>query len=173
MSDIGLEINKILYPGDESAIQKEDFVVDSMEKVDWAVGKAALAMHRIADRVALVKKYKSELDKWLLEQNKSDEQTVNYMTGVTREFATAEIEKQGKKRSINVPCGTVGLRKGSVFVDVKDEKKAIEYCRKNAPSAIKESLKLPELKKLEAGDGFTLVTNPETFYIKPAGIIPA
>jgi len=171
MSDIGLDINKILHP-EEGAAVKEDFIVDSLEKVDWACGKAGLAMHRIADRTALVKKYKSELDKWLLEQNHPDEQTINYMTGVTREFATAEIEKQGKKRSIAVPCGTVGLRKGSVSVDIQDEKKALAYCREHAPSAIKESLLKPELKKLEAGDGFTLVTGEEIFYIKPSGIIP-
>ena len=164
------DINKILHPNEDAV--KEEFVVDTLEKVDWAVSKAALAMNRIADRALLVKNYKAKLDDWLQQENKPDEQTIGYMTGITQEFVTKEIAKQGKKRSINVPSGTVGLKKGSTVVDIQDEKKAIAYCRENAPSAIKESLIKPELKKLEAGDGFTLVTNPETYYIKPHGLIP-
>lgn len=174
MSENILDINEILHP-DGGAVQKEDFVVDTLEKVDWAVGKAALAEQRISDRSALVKEYKERLDKWLIAENGPDISTIEYMKGVTREFVTAEINKQGKKRSVSVPSGVAGLRKGSVVAEIQDEQKAIEYCKIHAPSAVKTKVTLDkaELKKLEAGDGFTIVTNPETYYIKPnTGLMP-
>jgi hypothetical protein len=149
------------------------FVVDSIPKADWAVGRILDAQARIDSRSALASELHARVDSWLTKANTSDNDSIVYISSLLRPFAEVEIAKQHRSRSLYLPSGTAQLRKLPDRLSVDDAEAAISYCETQHPSAVivKKEVSRTELKRLiftdgEAIPGVTAELGSTELYIK-------
>ena len=150
------------------------FVVDSIAKADWAVGRILDAQARIDRRSALASELHARVDAWLTKANAPDNDSIVYISSLLRPFAEAEIAKQHRSRSLFLPSGTAQLRKLPDRLSIDDAEAAISYCEAQHPSAVivKKDVSRTELKRLiftdgEAIPGVTAELGSTELYIKP------
>ena len=150
------------------------FVVDSIAKADWAVGRILDAQVRIDSRSALASELHARVDAWLTKANVPDNDSIVYISSLLRPFAEAEIAKQHHSRSLFLPSGTAQLRKMPDRLSIDDAEAAISYCEAQHPSAVivKKDVSRTELKRLiftdgEAVPGVTAELGSTELYIKP------
>ena len=150
------------------------FIVDSIAKADWAVGRILDAQARIDRRSALASELHAQIDAWLTKASTSDNETIVYISSLLRPFAEIEIAKQHRSRSLLLPSGTAQLRKMPDRLSVDDVEAAIYYCEAQHPSAVivKKDVSRTELKRLiftdgEAIPGVTAELGSTELYIKP------
>jgi len=161
--------DEIIHP-DEPEID-DRFVVDSMDKADWAIGKAVSSMEDIATLQKTRTEYIDRIELWFASAVKPLEAKIEFMTGLVQPWAETEIG-DGKKRSIALPSGVAGMRKLQPKIEVLDVDKALDECRESRPECIKESLKISALNTaMKAGElvaGCTITPGGQKFYIKGA-----
>jgi hypothetical protein len=150
------------------------FVVDSIPKADWAVGRILDAQARIDSRSALASELHARVDTWLTKANDPDNDSIVYISSLLRPFAEFEIAKQHRSRSLFLPSGTAQLRKLPDRLSIDDAEAAISYCEAQHPSAVivKKDVSRTELKRLiftdgEAIPGVTAELGSTELYIKP------
>lgn len=161
------DLNEILF-GDEVQ-EKERYEIDSMDRVNWAIGKISRAEDKIQQVELLYQKYIKKLNDWKESATKDDKQTIETLTEMARPFLQTEIYKQGKKKSIKLLGATAQIRKSQDRVDIFNEPTALAWCKDNLPDAVKivESLlKTPIKKAIESGSkipGVSLEPVPARF----------
>jgi hypothetical protein len=112
----------------------ERFVIDSAEKASWAVRKI-LEARQYAARVQawaegelgraereeqwLLRRFSPELEGWLRD----------------------ELQRRGRRaRSVNLPAGTLGLRRQPARLEIVDEARTVGWCLANLPGAVRVSV---------------------------------
>lgn len=156
-----------------------DFVVDNLDKAEWAVRK--IASYEAAKREArdLADKRFGQIEEWLDSEIATSDKQIEYLSELVRPFAEARLNG-AKKRSLKLPCGTIGFRKAQPKFDF-DNDKLLPWAKENAPEQVetKESVKWGELKKtlaFEQGKAITkdgeivpgvmVAEQPDSFYVK-------
>jgi phage host-nuclease inhibitor protein Gam len=175
---MGIGLADFLYENETALLadeeKKEQFVVDTPSKADWAIAKIAQATQRKEQRAALVATYKEKLDLWLRKENEEDESSILYLSEKVRPFVEEAI-RGGKKRSMSFPGGTAGFRKGSERVEIIDESAAVSFCDREHPEIIKKTVGKTDLKNLMKQGiqvpGVKIEQSPESFYVKPSEVI--
>ena len=150
------------------------FLVDSIAKADWAVGRILDVQARIDSRAALASELHARVDAWLTKASGPDNDSIVYISSLLRPFAESEIAKQHRSRSLFLPSGTAQLRKMPDRLSIDDPEAAISYCEAQHPSAVivKKDVSRTELKRLiftdgEAIPGVTAELGSIELYIKP------
>lgn len=109
-TEMNASLNKFMQP--EAA--KEAFVVDSLDKAEWALKKIAehkAACQRISDfAVAEIDKIKA----WAQEQTQSHEDDVKYFETLLQPFAAAEL-KGKKTKTVKLPSGKMSFKKTTTY----------------------------------------------------------
>ena len=177
-------ISDILYPDffapvpvpteADTAPAAPAFVVDSIAKADWAVGRILDAQARIDSRAALASELHARVDAWLTKASIPDNDSIVFISSLLRPFAESEIAKQHRSRSLFLPSGTAQLRKMPDRLSIDDAEAAISYCEAQHPSVVivKKDVSRTELKRLifidgEAIPGVTAELGSTELYIKP------
>ena len=153
-------------------LEKKKFEVKDLQSADWCVVRAIQAEHRIQERRVLVLKYKAKLDGYLIDANKEDYGTIEFMQQQLEPWVDEHLRDQ-KRKSVILPHGTAGFRQGQESVDVLDDITALAWCKENLPIAVKvvESISKTEVKNsIKAGgaipDGIKLKPGDRRFYVK-------
>jgi len=105
-----------------------DFAVTDLASADWCLRKVATAERRMQARHALVAQRKAEMDAWEAQANKADLHTTDRMAEYLCPWAEHEIAEGGRK-SVSLPAGTVGFRRGPDSIEVLDAKTVITAIR--------------------------------------------
>lgn len=147
-----LEMNK------PDGIENEGFVVDTLEKADWAMGKIKLEREKMAQNEELVKARIEQLQEWLKKKNEASQGSITFFENLLVPFVQEQI-KDSKKKSINLPSGTVGFRKATKTI--KDDKLILDFVRANCSKYIKleEKLDMAGFKKSCTVAGGRLITS--------------
>jgi hypothetical protein len=160
-------------------ITSDDFIVDNLDKAEWAVRK--IASYEAAKREAedLAKKRIDQIKAWLDSEKATNDKQIEYLSELVRPFAEGRL-KDAKKRSLKLPCGTIGFRKAQPKFDF-DNDKLLPWAKVNVPDQVetKESVKWGELKKTlafeqgkaitkdgEVVPGIMVTEQPDSFYVK-------
>lgn len=166
---------------------QENFVIDSDDRANWALGKIAQYQKAIQEANDFYADQKSKLDEWLEEATRENKSQIEYFESMLLPYADKKLDGS-KKRSFKLPKGTIGFRKGTVkyFMDGQtisgSDEKLTKWAKLNAPDYIKvkESTDWAELKKelvvsksgkVLASDGQIIpgmeaTQSPDTFYAK-------
>ena len=124
-------------------IVPECFVIDDAQKASWVVRKIVEA-----------RKYGGRVQQWCERELRRAEQEEEWLLrrfgmelGV---WAKGELDRVGgRRRSLNLPGGTVGFRLRPARVEVVDEQVALAWCRSHLPIALKVTVEANDQHGLE------------------------
>lgn len=138
-----IEINS--FQNEEKEKQEyTGFVVDSMEKAEWAVKKIAMYEQKkqeIQDFVtAEIQKYTD----YLAKMQKEYDFHIEYLTNILKPYAEEQI-KGTKMKSFKLPSGRLQFRISTSYI--KDDEKLLSYCQSNSPEYLKNSVNWEAFKK--------------------------
>lgn len=138
--------------------EKPSFKIDTMDKAIWAMRKIAQAQEKNKAVQAQADAEMFRISAWVKSQKDSNDQQITFFEQLLRPFAE-ETLKGEKKRSLSLPIGTIGFRKGQEKFE-RDEEKLLLFVKKSAPTFIKtiESVKWAEFKETIKVDGNKAVT---------------
>jgi phage host-nuclease inhibitor protein Gam len=151
--------------------ESKRFEVKDLDTANWAVSKMKKANERIAKIRTVAEEYHRRVDTWLADIIKEDVDTIDFFETELRPFVSREIASR-KAKSVKLMGGVAGYRSGTDTVEIEDEEKALQYCRRFAPELIRvtESIDKGDAKKLlqkgEVIEGLRLVPGIERFYVK-------
>jgi hypothetical protein len=115
----------------EPVLVPERFTVDTAEKASWAVRKIVEA-RKYAERVKSwahgeLRRAEHE-EQWLLRRFERELET----------WLRQELRRRGgRKRSVNLPGGTLGLRLQGSRVEILDETSVIPWCKSHLADAVR------------------------------------
>jgi phage host-nuclease inhibitor protein Gam len=145
----------------------ESFHVRDAATANWVLRKI-LAARRYAECVrewaaAEVKRAQREEEFFLVR-----------FGGELEEWCRRQIQEDGgRRRSVNLPAGVMGFRRTPTGLEVADEQKVIDWCRRHLSQAIviRESLSKTVLKEHlkqtgEVPEGAEIRGGDERFYIR-------
>lgn len=137
---------ELLNMSEPEDINSDKFVIDDIKKADWAMGKINLERKKMAQNEELVQARIEQLQAWLKKQNESSEGTIAFFENLLVPFVKEQI-KGSRKKSINLPSGTVGFKKSTKTT--KDDAAIMEFVKNNYSEYIKvkESVDMAEFKK--------------------------
>lgn len=171
--------NEIDLLGEQDEPVPHGFVVDTMDKADWALrtmGRAQAEIDRIETTAAALK---ARIDERLELVTKGQRNTIAAMEAFLRPWADVEVAKANGKRSVKLLSGTVGYRQSPASLDVQDEIAAVAWLKANGHTdmvRVKEEVQKAPVKKLietagELPDGVMLRPGAQHFYAEP--VVPA
>lgn len=152
---------------DEIEKPDETFVIDSLDKANWAAGKLSKAENSIQQREALAEKYIQKIELWLQKANIDDLKTVDRMTTHLEPFIIEELRER-KEKHIHLFQVTASLRKLPDKTQIIDEAKALKYCEKHIPEAVKvkKSLLKSKIKDPNSVPGVERIKGVDKLYIE-------
>ena len=104
-----------------SPIVKAPFEVTDISSANWTVRKILEHQAAIDEVKAQADKMKTEIEEWLQSETEEHQKSVDSLSALLSPFVVSQIEGT-KKRSIKLPSGTAGFRKGSVTFTLEGEK---------------------------------------------------
>ena len=150
VSDILYPDFQITVPAEPGSVSSTAFVIDSVAKADWAVGRILSLESRIARRVELAAELHSRIDAWLTKAQAPDQDSVAYLMSLLRPYVEAELTIQHRSRTLSLPSGSASMRRLPERLEITDKEAALAWCEAHAPEAviIKKDLSKTELKRL-------------------------
>lgn len=169
---------------DDSVLRTDKFEVKDESSANWCVKKIAKCDERIENVKKFVANEKLRLDNYLDKMVEEEEGNRNYFLTLLRPYAE-ETLKFSKKKSMQLPEGTFGFRKGLPKIE-KDEAALLAFVETSLPEfvKVKKSVNWADLKKECVMTGDKMVTKdgevvegvkvlpaePDTFYVKAGGL---
>lgn len=137
---------ELLAMSQPNDFDNDKFVIDNIKKADWAMGKIKLERAKMAQNEELVQARIEQLQAWLKQKNEASEGTIAFFENLLAPFVEEQI-KNSKKKSINLPNGTVGFKKTTKTT--KDDAALLAFIKDGYSEYIKvkESVDMAELKK--------------------------
>ncbi|GAB1482160.1 hypothetical protein MASR2M78_09750 [Treponema sp.] len=104
---------------DAEAPAAEPFKIDSIDKAAWAASKVLEAQARMAERAELATAYINKITSWLSASNKTDEDTVSYLSMLLRPFVESELSRtHSRSRTLQLLTASASLRKAPDRVSI-------------------------------------------------------
>lgn len=157
--------------------EREGFVVDSLEKAEWAAKMYALRMQRIEEIKEYAKEKVDKILEWAESETRPLRNDAEYFQGILQPYAIEEVKRLKKGKSFKLPNGVkLGFKKAQPTYNYNDEE-LIMWLGSNGYEefiANKPKLKWKELKEacIVTEDG-RMVTNMgdiiEGVTVEPAG----
>ncbi len=169
--------------------EHQGFVIDTMDRADWAVRKIGVYQQKIDEIQALAESRIKQIQDWAEKETQGNLQQIAFFETLLMPFAEQQLQGS-KKRSFNLPSGTVGFRKASTKFYIDGEsvsgknEKLTKWVKENSKEflVVKEETNWTELKKtLQAVNGKAVTADgeiipgvvtdspPDTFYVKGGG----
>jgi hypothetical protein len=187
MSNLAEKLDEYLDE-QSGAAEVQGFVIDDIDKADWAVRKISFYQQRIDDAKALADTRIQQINAWLDKETQDNIKQIAFFESVLRPFADAQL-LGSKKRSFNLPSGTIGFRKAGIKFQIDGEPvsgksdKLTKWVKENQKDylVVKEETDWGEFKKTlrvhegkaitadgETIPGVTADIPPDSFYVKGA-----
>ena len=165
--------------GDRDEVAPVGFVVDNLEKADWALRKIGGAQAEVDKIERYAMALKQRIDERVASILKPHLATIDAMTTFIRPWADVEIAKSNGKKSVKLISGTVGFRQAPASLVVNDEAAAIGWLQghgKDELVRVKYEVNKTAVKKLiessgEVPDGCEMKQGEIRFYAEP--LVPA
>ncbi|NFM26206.1 hypothetical protein FDB84_17635 [Clostridium sporogenes] len=119
-----------------------------LKGASWALRKIKECKESILEKEELAKAEKERIDKWLLDESKSDLTTLEYFNGLLLQYYK-ELKQSNSKAKINTPYGKVTSRKNKKW-NYGEEQDLIKYLTSNGYNnliKVKQEVNKTELKK--------------------------
>lgn len=130
--------------------KKEEFVVDTLEKAEWAVTKAAESMTKISRADAQRKHYIDLINKRYDEITAPWKTDIEFREEQAGQYLKQQIYAQKKGKSFKLLQGTAKMRDSEVVI-VEDEQKVLKYLEEEELTAafkVEKKVIKKELKKI-------------------------
>ena len=165
---------------------EEKFVVDDLSKAEWAMKKIAEKESKIAELKEQALKMHADIDIWLKGETEQLDSDKTYFQLSLQPYIDEQL-KDSNKKSIKLPSGTVGYRKGTQQFNYQGNEITstspafVEFIEKNNPDYIettkkvkwadfKKTLKVDNGKAITADgeilEDITVQQSEDTFYVK-------
>lgn len=138
----------------------ERFVIDSIDKAVWAVGKIKERRAELAEVDAFVERQIMQIKAWREKKAESINNDIVFFEALLKPYAAAQLEGK-KSKTLKLPNGSCSFKKGTTTY-VKNEEVLLPFVKENAPQFVKtkESVDWAELKKFfHNADGGKMVTD--------------
>lgn len=148
------------------------FVVDSLERADWAARKVARARRILAEAELVAEAEQRRIGEWIDDRRARCEQDTEFLLGLLESYHRKRLDDDPKVKTISLPGGaTLVARKSPDSLVVEDEAAAIEWCHEfcSAAVVVTERLDKPTLKRavgLIDAPGVRLQAGEVTFKVK-------
>lgn len=149
LSEWQASMEDVSFDNDEADAntKREPFVVDNLDKAEWAVRKIALAQARIAEVDAVVARRTAALAEWADEATRADRRSIEffdmlatgYLRSVRDEEAAREVPEERRTKSITVPSGRITSTAGRPSVIVDDEEALVTWLEMERPELVRRS----------------------------------
>lgn len=141
------------------------FVVDSMEKADWAVRKIARERRRLAEAKDLAKAERARIDEWEAEQTKRCDDACAFFEDLLQNYHRRLLDDDPKAKTVRLPAGELVARKlpDSLICDGGDD--SIAWAEEHAPDTVvvRKTVDRAKLKRrlglgpVERAEGFEAI----------------
>lgn len=122
MSDLYPELDDQLADvGDPDSPEAERFVIDSIDKANWAVRRIAAQAAKVADAEAFAQRERDRLTIWLDGERTTAMQSMDFLAGLLRRYHEDRLEADPKAKTIHLPAGDLVARKAPDVWQVDDE----------------------------------------------------
>ncbi|ENK1244760.1 host-nuclease inhibitor Gam family protein [Clostridium botulinum] len=108
---------------------QETFKITDLKGASWALRKIKECKESILEKEELAKVEKERIDKWLLDESKSDLTTLEYFNGLLVEYYK-ELKQKDLKAKISTPYGKVTSRKNKKW-NYGNEETLLKYLDSN------------------------------------------
>lgn len=122
---------------------QETFKVKTLQEANWCFRKMGVLQKKVADKKALVQMEIERLKAWLDEENKKDNNSIEYFEGLLKQYFMETGEK------VKTPYGSVTTRKSKKYSYIDAE--VLSYLSSNGYNnaiRVKTELDKTEVKKL-------------------------
>lgn len=130
------------------------FVIDSLERADWAARKVAQARRRLAEAEMVADAELARVQDWIQHQRDRCENDTMFLLDLLERYHRTELDDDPKRKTISLPGGaSLVARKAPDSLVVEDEAAAVAWCEANQPDAVVVLKKLdkPALKRVLSG----------------------
>lgn len=111
----------------EAAESTGQFVIDSMDRANWAVRKLAIYAQRLAEAEAFAQRERDRLALWLDGERHSAEQSSSFLAGLLRRYHEDRLAVDPKAKTIPLPAGDLVARKQPDVWNVDDPEYLVEW----------------------------------------------
>jgi hypothetical protein len=140
----------------------DTFAVTDDSKADWCLRKIQQARQNIAKRADFVDNETLRLRNWQEAENKRDQDTISFMESQLAGYfeQLRESGALGKRKSYNLPHGTLATRKAAAKLSV-DKPTLLAWLKANNPQyiVVKEEPAWGDFKKEVSVVGSTVIAN--------------
>lgn len=170
---------------DEEAAEQGEFVIDSMDKLDWAIRKVAVIEKGAEQKIECARRQILRLQEYIRRVNENTEKNTARFKTMMEPFVKTLLEG-GKRKSFDAPSGTVGFRVQEPEFE-KDDESLVKWLKESGKRdlvKVKESVDWAILKKqlVDVMEDGTCVTvdgelipveairatkRPDKLYVKP------
>jgi hypothetical protein len=121
----------------------EQFVVDDAQKASWVVRK-------VVEARAYAQRVQAWCERELRRAGREEAWLLRRFEPELVAWTRAELQRQGgRRRSVNLPGGTVGFRLQPPKVEIIDEQTLIGWCRSHMPIALKVTVEANDQQGIE------------------------
>lgn len=153
----------------------EPFTITDISSASWAASKVLDAQARMAERAALAEAFMDKITSWLAASNKSDQDTVSYLSMLLRPFVESELSRtHSRSRTLQLLTASASLRKAPDRVSILDEAAALAFLEEHHPTSVitKKTISLSTLRSLiftegEAVPGVEAEVGRDSLHLKP------
>jgi len=121
--------------------EKETFVIDTMEKANWAIRKILRCQSKNNDIDKLAETQINKIQQWQAQENEGNYKSIDYLTALLEPYAKSQLN--GKGKTVKLPSGSVSFRAKSAEYFIAGEKadgknvKLLDYIRQSATEFLK------------------------------------
>ena len=121
--------------------EKETFVIDTMEKANWAIRKILRCQSKNNDIDKLAETQINKIQQWQAQENEGNYKLIDYLTALLEPYAKSQLN--GKGKTVKLPSGSVSFRAKSAEYFIAGEKadgknvKLLDYIRQSATEFLK------------------------------------
>lgn len=169
----------------EQEAQSDRFVIDNVDKLDWAIRKVTTAEKDAEQKIECAKRQIMRLQEYIRKVEEDTEKQTSGLKAMMAPFVKTLLDGN-KRRSFSLPSGTVGFRKQEPEFEKNDDKLVawLEENGKRKFVRVKKQIDWAEFKKqlVDVMEDGTVVTvdgelvpveairatkRPDKFYVKP------
>lgn len=160
-------------PDEQESLDGTDrFVVDTIEKAEWALRKLAQYRNRQAENRALAEAEIARIETWLVEENARYLKGIEFFEALLVEFHRRELRDDPKRKTISLPAGNLKARKLPDSIEIVDEESFKDFAETERNDLLriqiapdKNALKQAVLRDGEVIPGVAAVTGDLRFSI--------
>ena len=144
----------------------DQFVVNDAATANWVVR-----------RIVQARQYRDKVEAWAAGEMRRAEREEAFFLGrfsqQLQAWVKAELGSQPRRKSINLPAGTIGYRTEATKLLIENDDRLLQWCRSNLENAVKTEHRVLRSRVMEhvaatgeVPDGTELGGGGEKFYVR-------